>query len=712
MNDWKSARDWAAEDLPGLSTIREAVSRLAKLQQWHLLGPTKARQRSGRGGGWEYHITCLPEAAQIEWSRRQRAAEATQIVAHQQAEVATRAAALPAAIDARRREIMDARAAVVIEIERRAREAGSANRAVVTLLADARTGALTPAFAALMGVACDRKRGAFPSRTQIFEWLAAYRASGLTALLPGVRRQEARQDHPAWLTGFLRFLGRPSKPTIAQALEGYMAALPDPSAAPSYDQVLRALRALAGTERHLERFKGREGPLALKARLGFIRRTIEGMDLATVYTADGKTFDAMVAHPIHGRPFRPEITTVVDVVTRRVVGWSVGLKENTIGVADALRNAVEVGGICAIFYTDRGAGYRNEALDHDTLGMCARLGITTAHSLPYNSQARGVMERVNGTIWNKLSKDFVTYMGADMDREAGQRVWRQVSRDVKETGASRHLPSWQEFLNAVQAAIDAYNSAPHTSLKLRDPATGRLRPASPNEVWADFEERGFMPAHLDPGEADELFRPHFIRTVARGEVRWNNNRYAHPALEPYHEMDVMVGVDIHDAQHVWVRRIDIVGGDRVPGALICKADFYHNKAHYFPQSFQQAAEEKRARGRQRRVEVKLQEIAAEARGNLLIEHAPVVPTTLGPPPIDAVEVAAPRSAVAAPPAPEPRRIHADVAMAIEILAGRQELTPGRARNIREMLDRSSGRELMRMSGVDLDALRQLLRSAA
>lgn len=62
--------------------------------------------------------------------------------------------------------------------------------------------------------------------------------------------------------------------------------------------------------------------MKLKARLGFTRRTTEGMEPGTVYTADGKTFDASVAHPVSGRPFRPEITTVIDVATRRVVGWA------------------------------------------------------------------------------------------------------------------------------------------------------------------------------------------------------------------------------------------------------------------------------------------------------------------------------------------------------------------------------------------------------
>ena len=42
---------------------------------------------------------------------------------------------------------------------------------------------------------------------------------------------------------------------------------------------------------------------------------------------DGHSFKAKVAHPAHGRPFKPEICAIIDAATRVVVGWSTGLTE-------------------------------------------------------------------------------------------------------------------------------------------------------------------------------------------------------------------------------------------------------------------------------------------------------------------------------------------------------------------------------------------------
>ncbi|HHC29857.1 MAG TPA: transposase [Rhodobacterales bacterium] len=251
-------------------------------------------------------------------------------------------------------------------------------------------------------------RGSSLSRTRVYAWMKAFDAGGITALAPKISSQQ--EPLPDWLVGFLRHFARPQKPTMAQALDLWREDPEAPAALPSYDQVRRAMKKLKASDRFLDVYKGREGPLALKARLLFTRRTLEGMEPTIIYTADGKTFDAEIAHPLHGQPFRPEITTIVDVVSRRIVGWSVDLAENARAVSDALRHACVTNGIPAIFYTDRGPGYRNEELDHETLGLCARLGITTTHSLPYNSQARGLMERINGSVWNRVAKGLPTYM--------------------------------------------------------------------------------------------------------------------------------------------------------------------------------------------------------------------------------------------------------------------------------------------------------------
>ncbi len=206
--------------------------------------------------------------------------------------------------------------------------------------------------------------------------------------------------------------------------------------------------------------------------MAYVTRSTGDLLPTCVYTSDGKTFDAEIAHPIHGPPFRPEVTSVVDVATRRCVGFSIGLSETAEGVVDALRVSCEQHGVPAIFYVDRGSGFKNARLDAHMTGLMGRLGITKHHSLPQNSQARGLIERFHGSVWNPLSREYDTYVGVEMDRQARQKSFKVTRKHIKEFGSSSSLPSWEEFLEACTLAVASYNDKPHASLP------GRMTPNS------------------------------------------------------------------------------------------------------------------------------------------------------------------------------------------------------------------------------------------
>ena len=352
--------------------------------------------------------------------------------------------------------------------------------------------------------------------------------------------------------------------------------------------------------------------------LPYVTRTTDDMWPTTVYTADGKTFDAEIEDPVSHNAIRPEITTVMDLVTRKVVGISLGRSENQKSVAEALRRSCVAHGICAIFYVDRGPGYRNEAMDADVSGLMGRLGITKAHAAPYGSQAKGRIERIQHTIWDRLAKRLPTYIGADMDKEAGDKIHKLTRREIREYGRSRALPTWAEFVKLCEDMVAEYNAKPHTSLpQIRDPETGKLRHMSPNECWEAHVVRGFEPVTVDPAEADDLFRPYEIRTTRRGEVLWNTNKYFDHALAPYHETKVMVGYDYHQADRVWVREFDKETAQ--PGKLICVARFMANAERYFPVSYEQQAIENRAKGQLKRLERKIEAVEAERAGQQLVD---------------------------------------------------------------------------------------------
>jgi putative transposase len=64
---WFTTSDLAAAALPGLPDTRQGIERLAKRDGWRVTlagGQPRSRRRLSQGGGWEYHISVLPLAAQ------------------------------------------------------------------------------------------------------------------------------------------------------------------------------------------------------------------------------------------------------------------------------------------------------------------------------------------------------------------------------------------------------------------------------------------------------------------------------------------------------------------------------------------------------------------------------------------------------------------------------------------------------------------------
>jgi putative transposase len=539
------------------------------------------------------------------------------------------------------------------------------------------------------------------SRATIYSWLNLRLAHGVPGLAP--TPPKVADPLPPGFVEFLKFYARPQKPNMTEALKDYLES--GPKDLLTIDQVGHALRKkLNGIERHV----GREGLLTLRSRLAYIQRDTSNLLPTTIYTADGKTFDAEIADPVQGHPCKPEITSILDVATRKCVSFALSRKENASCVAEALRTGCVDHGIPAMFYTDRGAGYKNRRFDDAVLGLIGRLSITKMHALPYNSQAKGIIERFN-KIWNPLAQRLPTYLGAPMDKEAGWVAHKRTRADIKAFGQSSLLPSWEDFRAMCAQAIADYNAKPHESLpKIEDPVTGKTRHMSPDEAWAQHVSEGFEPVMVDAESIDDLFRPYEVRVASRALVQWNTNTYFHMALEPYHGTEVAVGYDENQANFVWVREYDREADQ--PGRFICKAEFGGNKQAYVPLTAQRAAEEKRAKGAIKRIDKKRDAITDGLDGPFQLEHLKAAPMP------DLTIVATAPIKVAAvgptPPSPAARLMNPDVEIALKCLADPTQLTPGRRKLLLDFTAGRAGREFLRISGVDLDALEDLLRSAA
>jgi len=615
MKQWLTAKDISEQRLPGLPESKSGVLRYAKLNNWEC-------QTTASSGGlrYEFHISNLSKAAREALQEQHRLAVLKKMTLRPTAAQGNKTLIAPSSknnTSIRQRDTANGRAMVLRAIQGMVDEGISQESAIATILTQAQLGTLGQSNPVLEKAlaesvdarghsshvhSCDSQPAvrSYPSKRSIMRWFAEVKKQG--DLIP---KKREKSPLPSWFATFRQYYNVPEKPSVNGAYEQFRENWQGDVPCPSIYAVRRALNKLGKVERE----KGRMGSHDLVNIRPFARRRFDHLLPCDIYSADGHTFDGEVSHPLHGRPFRPEITTFIDIATRRVVGVSVTLAESGIAVLDALMDACKCG-VPALIYVDNGSGYVNHMLKDEAKGILARLGSEMTHSLPYNSKARGVIERVHQTLWVAGAKTLPNYVGQDMDRQA-----RLANFTASRKGAQGNGPistmSWEAFMKWVDERVDWYNKRPHSSLpKIDDQGTKRHQ--TPLEVWMDKVATGWEPLELSNDEIAHVFRPREERTVVRGEVRLFNNRYFSPELEEFHGLNVHVAYDIHDANRVWVF-------DMETGELIAQADWNANESKYFPDSMLNQAREKRAQGRLNRAMKKVDEIEAERTGNGSLE---------------------------------------------------------------------------------------------
>ncbi|MQU56804.1 DDE-type integrase/transposase/recombinase [Pseudomonas helleri] len=582
MRSWYSAQELAG--LPGLPGTARNVKAMAAREHW------EGQARLG-SKAIEYAFAVLPKITQEALIAASITEEKSRTVVVSKSEIVKCDTILASRLSEDQRSVMTARLAFVREIERMS-QAISQQRAIDSLVALAKSEQLSPYLTDRVQRANDRKTGdrSLSERT-LKRWLADYRKEGEIGLAPARRQKD--MSIPVWAASFLACYQRPTKPSVEAAYSEF--ALKHPAERPSIHVVRRFLNKLSAEVRE----RGRRTPQELKALQPFKRRSTKSLFPCDVFTADGHKFDAEVLNPRTGKPYRPEVTTVLDVATRKAVGISIGEAESTIGVMDALRDAMFYG-MFAMFYVDNGSGFANDTVRE----VVDRLGGTMTHALPYNSQARGLIERSHQTIWVNAAKKLTSYIGADMDKHAGTKVHRIGRKELRETGRTRLIPTFSEFMAGVEYEIETYNNSPHRGLnKFRDPLTGKLRHMSPNEAWAAACAEGWEPIIAPSELLNDLSRPQVIRPTRRGEITWAGETYFLDALRSFHGEEIRMAYDVRDASRVWVRTLE---GDLIGEALVDG-----NASDYMPKAMLEKAYEKRESGQMKRAVDKLETLTGK-----------------------------------------------------------------------------------------------------
>ncbi|WP_189444956.1 DNA-binding protein [Salinicola rhizosphaerae] len=554
--------------MPGLPGTPQNVREFAKRHGW------EGQRRLGTKAV-EYAFAVLPADTQNALLIRSASEAEPEVITAADEPQESERPEQRALTDAQRR-VMGARVAFVREIQRMTQHVTQA-RAIETIVTLATTDALSPYLAGRVVLANDRKTGTRTlSERTLKRWIADYKKHGERGLAP--KRQKADMSVPAWAGDFLKRYQRPQKPTVEAA---YQQLVEQTEWQPSIHQVRRWLAKLSPEARE----RGRMGAHELKTLQPFKRRKADGMWPNDCWVADGHTFDAEVINPLTGQAFRPEITMIIDWGTRRITGFALNLAESTLATLDALRDAVSRTGMFNIFYVDNGSGFDNATVYE----VVDRLGGTITHSLPYNSQARGVIERAHQSILVNLAKTMPSYIGADMDKEAGTRAHRLSRRDIAQGLKPAQVPTFQEFYDRLCQAIDAYNHRSHRGLpKIRDLDTGNLRHRSPMEAWKLAEAEGFEALTAPADVVASLMRPQETRKTHRGEVKINSGVYFLDALRDFHGEEIRVAWDYRDVGAVGIYTLD--------GEWIGEAILDGNATPAMPQSMMERAGEKREKG--------------------------------------------------------------------------------------------------------------------
>ncbi|EJE5602365.1 transposase [Salmonella enterica] len=532
------------------------------------------------------------------------------------------------ALTENQRQVADARAALVREVFL-LEDQGNIGRlkAINYVVSKARSGELPPLLQAA-AVTANAKRGSGRtiSRDPLYQWVLKYSqaqnaAERLLLLAPG-KREEMKVEEISWLADFLaeyrQSNGRPMTEAYEDfvkewnrrhAQEPYMLQI-----IPSYDAIRRVMKKLPEVVKQKGRVTGSE----YKQIEGFTRRDWDAMPVNYVWIGDGHGMKLKCAHPIHGRPFSPEVTFVIDGATRFIVGWSLDLAENVFAVAGAIQHGIRNHGKPFMYYSDNGSGETADVMDKEVVGILPRLGVSHPTGIPGNPQGRGIIERLNRTLPMRIARKYRTYFGKGADRE----TLRKTNRDLRtafnalqkgktlnavQRAVMRDLPSWAELIEAIRDGVEWYNNRPHSELPMKangkhySPAEYRKKRLAEEDTKIEW---------LSEVELRDMFRPMVEKPVRRCEIHWLNNIYYAPELRDEHGRKVLISYDIHNAEKIIVRRLD--------GSFICEAIWNGNKRAAFPVSAEYHKHQQRIKGMRKRAEEKIRD--AEDEGINVLEH--------------------------------------------------------------------------------------------
>ena len=408
MKEWCTARELAAQQLPGLPATESALIRYAGREGWNN-SLAYVRRRAGRGGGLEYNVSLLPPSARVEFERRHRSIEAPE-------PTVAAAPTLGSGLSDRAARERDARLAIVSAFQafERGQRLGNASRSKIfvdaynggTLIIDAWIRDLVPTL----------------SPRSLARWCAARRAGRADRL--AVDRSAARKGkgvldvacngrvrtyllaliahNPHLSAQHLRTLIRSEFGDHLTLSSGELVEVPPVRTIQHFVARLKDEECVALTKlSNPDRYRSAMAP----SGVGTYRWVNEPN---TLWMIDASPVDALCIDGRHS------IYACIDIATRRLKLY-VSRTPRASAVALLIRKSIMAWGAPDKVKTDNGSDF----VANDTKRLFAALGIEMELSDAYSPQQKGHVERVIKTFQHDcatLLEGFVGHNVADRKR--------------------------------------------------------------------------------------------------------------------------------------------------------------------------------------------------------------------------------------------------------------------------------------------------------
>lgn len=534
MRAWFTAAELAALGLPELGSTKRGCNIRATREAW------TSRKRAGRGGGREYHVSALPEAARIELARRETG-EAQQVVGAFDARVALAGDGALAGLTGRARARAEARLAIVTRFESWRASAG------LTL----RDG--LPAFASAWGAraieAPEWLIAALPrvSPRSLWQWRKARQSADTKALAGAWRaaRDGVIDSDPA-LRDFVvaLILDRPHVNAlhVLQALESRFpqARIPGLRGIRRWIARWRVENARAfAIASDPDRAKGRLKPAFGDASGGIVR-------INQLWETDATPADVMCSDGRH------VVVGVIDVVTRRA-RVLVARSSKATAVTALLRRAIVDWGLPETLKSDNGAEFVSR---HVSVALAA---LRVAHDPcpPFTPEGKPHIERFFGTLARELFALLPGFVGHNVAQRQAIRARQSFAKRLGESDDA----AFRVGLTAaqLQAACESwlasvYERRPHQSLGRTPFETGQALASGARRI---ADERA-LDVLLAPVSGDGW------RVVGKKGIRLDRFTYIAPDLAPLVGERVQCRYDVAD-----LGRIVVYDSD---GAFVCVAE--------------------------------------------------------------------------------------------------------------------------------------------